>query len=77
MLRDVKQKTNHKAKEKQVNYGRSGVVEQALEKFMTLKMGKIVVSKEDGSTADPLANMGSALDHIVQLNTGHHCLRSY
>jgi hypothetical protein len=61
----------------QVNYGRSDVVEKALKKFMSLKMGKIIISHRDGSTEDPLENMGSVLDHIVQLNTGHHCLRSF
>jgi hypothetical protein len=61
----------------QVNYGRSGVVDKALRKFMSLKMGRIVISNHDGTTDDPLESMGSVLDHIVQLNTGHHCLRSY
>ncbi|CAE8683668.1 unnamed protein product [Polarella glacialis] len=57
-----------------VDYGTSEVVAQVLEKFMTLKTGKLLSRDEDGSTTDLFGSASNVLGHIVFLNSGHHCL---
>eukprot|EP00931_Biecheleriopsis_adriatica_P004865 TRINITY_DN106468_c0_g1_i1.p1 TRINITY_DN106468_c0_g1~~TRINITY_DN106468_c0_g1_i1.p1 ORF type:complete len:1110 (+),score=220.45 TRINITY_DN106468_c0_g1_i1:67-3396(+) len=58
----------------EMDLGTSKVVDQALENFLTLKTGKLLMRNSDGSTTDTLVSVSEAISHIIELNTGHRCL---
>jgi len=59
----------------QVNYGSFKEVEGSVRDFLTMKTGHLLLKNPDGSVTDPLDSAGSYLQKIVELNTGHLCLR--
>jgi hypothetical protein len=60
----------------EVNYGSYSAVQQALRNVLTMKTGQLVVENPDGSERNPLQSAASVVDDIMELNTGHHCVRA-
>jgi hypothetical protein len=60
----------------EVNYGSYEAVQRALRNILTMKTGHLVVENPDGSEHNPLQSAASVVDDIMELNTGHHCVRA-